>query len=77
MLLVMGSVGAIGGEICRRANAHLRMGKANNWVWQETYAAAVVEILQSIRQSDMTPLLSKIFQSDGGAELLDVLMKYL
>lgn len=39
--------------------------------------AAVVEILQSIRQSEMSPLLTKIYQSEGGVELLDVLMKYL
>ncbi|KAI9672730.1 MAG: hypothetical protein M1831_000165 [Alyxoria varia] len=44
---------------------------------KETYAGAVVEILQSIRQSEMSPLLSRIYQSDGGVELIDVLMKYL
>lgn len=44
---------------------------------QEVYASAVVEILQSIRQAEMTPLLTRIYESDGGVELLDVLMKYL
>lgn len=41
------------------------------------YAAVVVEILQSIRQAEMSPLLNKIYQSEGGVESLDVLMKYL
>jgi len=41
------------------------------------YAGAVVEILQSIRQAEMTPLLTRIYESEGGVELLDVLMKYL
>jgi len=36
-----------------------------------------VEILQSIRQADMSPLLVRIYGSEGGVELLDVLMKYL
>lgn len=44
---------------------------------QEMHAAAVVEILQSIRQAEMTPLLTRMYQSEGGVELLDVLMKYL
>lgn len=44
---------------------------------QESHAQTVVEVLQSIRQADMTPLLTRIYQSDGGVELLDVLMKYL
>ncbi|KAF1816347.1 Arp2/3 complex 16 kDa subunit ARPC5 [Eremomyces bilateralis CBS 781.70] len=44
---------------------------------KELHLATVIEILQSIRQSDMTPLLQRIYQSPGGSELLDVLMKYL
>lgn len=44
---------------------------------QETHLATVIEILQSIRQSEMSPMLSRIYQSDGGTELLDALMKYL
>lgn len=37
----------------------------------------VVEVLQSIKASEMTPMLQRIYQGDGGSELLDVLMKYL
>jgi actin related protein 2/3 complex, subunit 5 len=37
----------------------------------------VIEILQSIRQSEMSPMLSRIYQSPGGTEILDALMKYL
>ncbi|KAL8903738.1 MAG: hypothetical protein Q9207_003733 [Kuettlingeria erythrocarpa] len=44
---------------------------------KEVHLAAVVEILQSIKQSEMSPMLSKIYSSDGGVEALDVLMKYL
>lgn len=41
------------------------------------HLAAVIEILQSIRQADMSPLLGRIYKSEGGSELLDVLMKYM
>lgn len=41
------------------------------------HLATVVETLQSIKQSDMSPMLSRIYESEGGPELLDVLMKYL
>lgn len=52
--------------------------KGANWTnWQEVHLATVVEILQSIKQSEMSPMLSKIYGSDGGVEVLDVLMKYL
>jgi len=37
----------------------------------------VTEILQSIRQSDMSPILSRIHSAPGGTEALDVLMKYM
>ena len=37
----------------------------------------MVEILQSIRQADMSPLLGRIYQAEGGVELCDVLTKYL
>jgi actin related protein 2/3 complex subunit 5 len=37
----------------------------------------VIEILQSIRQAEMTPILQRIYQSDGGSEVCDTLMKYL
>lgn len=44
---------------------------------QEIHLATVVETLQSIKQSDMSPMLSRIYGADGGPEILDVLMKYL
>lgn len=45
--------------------------------FQEVHLATVVEILQSIKQADMSPMLSRIYGLEGGTELLDVLMKYL
>ena len=44
---------------------------------QETHLATVVETLQSIKASDMSPLISRIYASENGPETLDVLMKYL
>ena len=44
---------------------------------QEMYLAVMAEILQSIRQAEIMQILTKIQQSEGGTELLDVLMKYL
>lgn len=44
---------------------------------QEAHMQTVVEVLQSIKASDMTPMLQRVYQSPGGSELLDVLMKYL
>ncbi|KAF2665037.1 Arp2/3 complex 16 kDa subunit ARPC5 [Microthyrium microscopicum] len=44
---------------------------------KEIHLAAVIEILQSIRQSEMTPILNRIYGSEGGSEALDVLMKYI
>lgn len=37
----------------------------------------MTEILQNIRQSEMTPILQRMYQSDGGSEVCDTLMKYL
>lgn len=37
----------------------------------------VTEILQSIRATEMTPMLQRILRSDGGSETCDTLMKYL
>lgn len=37
----------------------------------------VVEVLQSIKASEMNPLLTRLYASENGSELLDVLMKYL
>jgi hypothetical protein len=44
---------------------------------QDVHLATVTEILQSIRQADMSPILSQIYSSPGGTEALDVLMKYM
>ncbi|KAI4141502.1 MAG: hypothetical protein LQ340_007625, partial [Diploschistes diacapsis] len=43
---------------------------------KELHLAAVVEILQSIKQADMSPMLNRIYGSPGGIEVLDTLMKY-
>ncbi|CAN9281887.1 unnamed protein product [Alternaria alternata] len=44
---------------------------------KEAHLATVIEILQSIRASDMSPMLSRIYGAPGGTEALDVLMKYI
>lgn len=44
---------------------------------KDIHLATVVETLQSIKQSEMSPMLSRIYGSEGGPETLDVLMKYL
>ena len=44
---------------------------------KEAHLQTVIEVLQSIKASDMTPMLQRIFKTDGGSECLDVLMKYL
>lgn len=44
---------------------------------QEVHLATVVEVLQSIKQSEMSPMLGRIYKSEGGMESLDVLMKYM
>lgn len=50
---------------------------AVGYVTQDAHLQTVVEVLQSIKASEMTPMLQRIYGSDGGSELLDVLMKYL
>ncbi|KAI5864349.1 Arp2/3 complex 16 kDa subunit ARPC5 [Durotheca rogersii] len=44
---------------------------------KDQHLQTVLEVLQSIKASDMTPMLLRIYGSPGGSELLDVLMKYL
>ncbi|RDW65007.1 actin-related protein 2 complex subunit 5 [Coleophoma crateriformis] len=44
---------------------------------KELHLQTVTEVLQSIKASEMTPMLQRIHQSEGGNEALDVLMKYL
>jgi len=44
---------------------------------KELHLSTVLEILSSIKQAEMTPILTRIYSSPAGTELLDVLMKYL
>lgn len=44
---------------------------------KEMHLATMMEICQSIRQSEITPLLTRIYQSEGGTEMADCLMKYI
>lgn len=44
---------------------------------QEAHLQTIIEVLQSIKASDMTPHLKSIYESQGGNECLDVLMKYM
>ncbi|KAG7285493.1 hypothetical protein NEMBOFW57_010122 [Staphylotrichum longicolle] len=44
---------------------------------REAALQTVVEVLQSIKASEMTPMLKSVYGSPGGSECLDVLMKYL
>lgn len=48
-----------------------------NELAREAALQTVVEVLQSIKASEMTPMLQRIYGSPGGSECLDVLMKYL
>ncbi|KIL94823.1 actin like protein 2 3 subunit 5 [Fusarium avenaceum] len=44
---------------------------------KDAHLHTIIEVLQSIKASDMSPLLKSIYGSDGGHECLDVLMKYI
>ncbi len=44
---------------------------------QDAHLQTIIEVLQSIKASDMTPLLKRIYESPGGSDCLDVLMKYM
>jgi actin related protein 2/3 complex subunit 5 len=44
---------------------------------KDSYMQTVTEVLQQVRNADMGPLLQRIYTSEGGSELCDVLMKYL
>ncbi|KAH6676095.1 Arp2/3 complex subunit [Plectosphaerella plurivora] len=44
---------------------------------KEAHLQTITEVLQSIKASEMTPLLKSIYGTPGGSELLDVLMKYI
>ncbi|KAE8348443.1 actin-related protein 2/3 complex subunit 5, partial [Aspergillus coremiiformis] len=44
---------------------------------KEVHLATVVEVLQGIRQSEMTRVLEAVCNGEGGSERADCLMKYL
>lgn len=44
---------------------------------KELHLQTVTEVLQGIKASEMSPMLQRIFKTEGGGEALDVLMKYL
>lgn len=44
---------------------------------QDIHLQTVTEVLQSIKASDMTPMLQRVFKTEGGPDTLDVLMKYM
>ena len=44
---------------------------------KEVHLATVVEVLQGIRQAEMTKVLEAVCNGEGGAERGDCLMKYL
>jgi actin related protein 2/3 complex subunit 5 len=44
---------------------------------KEVHLATVVEVLQGIRQAEMTRVLESVCSGEGGAERGDCLMKYL
>lgn len=50
---------------------------ADAWGKQDAHLQTIVEVLQSIKASDMSPLLKGIYGTPGGNECLDVLMKYM
>ncbi|KAH6990578.1 actin-related protein 2/3 complex subunit 5 [Ilyonectria robusta] len=44
---------------------------------KDAHMQTIIEVLQSIKASDMSPLLKSIYGTEGGSECLDVLMKYI
>ncbi|KFH48717.1 Actin-related protein 2/3 complex subunit-like protein [Hapsidospora chrysogenum ATCC 11550] len=44
---------------------------------KDAHLQTITEVLQSIKASEMSPLLKNIYASEGGSEALDVLMKYI
>lgn len=54
----------------------MKKGGSNSW-GQDVHLQTVIEVLQSIKAGDMSPLLKRIYESQGGNECLDVLMKYM
>ena len=52
-------------------------GAVGSGVDRDAQLPIVIEVLQSIKAADMTPLLRSVYGSQGGADVLDALMKYL
>jgi len=50
---------------------------ASNESVKDLHLQTVTEVLQSIKASDMTPMLQRIYKSEGGSDILDTLMGYL
>uniref|UniRef100_A0A8H7NDC8 Actin-related protein 2/3 complex subunit 5 n=1 Tax=Bionectria ochroleuca TaxID=29856 RepID=A0A8H7NDC8_BIOOC len=44
---------------------------------KDAHLQTILEVLQSIKASEMSPLLKSIYGSEGGSEALDVLVKYI
>lgn len=44
---------------------------------QDAHLQLITEVLQSIKASEMSPLLKSIYATEGGSEALDVLIKYM
>lgn len=44
---------------------------------KDAHLQTVIEVLQSIKASEMILMLQRIYSSSGGSECLDVLMKYI
>ncbi|KAK3690777.1 hypothetical protein LTR37_018999 [Vermiconidia calcicola] len=65
-----GNEGALRGALENAPYGADEQGKA-------IHLTTVTEILQNIRQAEMTPILQRMYQSEGGSETCDTLMKYL
>ncbi|OBT79103.1 hypothetical protein VF21_01684 [Pseudogymnoascus sp. 05NY08] len=52
-------------------------GAVGSGVDKDAQLQIVIEVLQSIKAADMTPLLRSVYASEGGSDVLDSLMKYL
>jgi actin related protein 2/3 complex subunit 5 len=61
------------GDPARREDTKL----TNGGFAQDAHLQTIIEVLQSIKASEMSPLLQGIYESQGGSECLDVLMKYM
>jgi len=44
---------------------------------KDIHLQTVTEVLQHIKASEITPMLQRIFKTEGGPDTLDILMKYI